>query len=104
MDLALATLSEQGYEVIPFELSAQEVQKSKDITAALLLNKMIGRLLKTLERNYEQPASCYKMTGTLFSLGSLSKGFLKGVLKMTGNHRIANSLGAFKTLSEEEMD
>lgn len=52
--------------MVPFDLTEDEMQDARSITAGLLLNNFIGPLLKTLERNYEEPLECYKLTGLLF--------------------------------------
>lgn len=65
--LALNALEEQGYTLVPFELTPEETKLSRNIMVGLLVNKLIGPMFQTLDRNYEEPMDCYKISGRVFT-------------------------------------
>lgn len=89
---------------MPFDMTPEEIQKARDIQAGLLVNKLIGPMLDTLERNYEEPLDSYKLSGKLIKMSGLMRWSIKTLLRATGNRRVANVLTYFRPLKEKEID
>lgn len=102
--IALDVLRDQGYTLVPFDLTKEETKLARNIMAGLLVNKMIGPLIETLERNYEEPLDCYKISGMLFRTNFIVRESLKLLLRLTGNQRVVEGIEYVKPLSEKQID
>eukprot|EP00347_Sterkiella_histriomuscorum_P018941 403343571 len=103
-NISKKALEDDGYELVPFEITPEETKTARNIMAGLLVNKMIGPLFDTLERNYEEPLDCYKISGKVLKASSFTRGALKYLLRITGNQRVVDGIQNVRPMSESELD
>jgi hypothetical protein len=87
MQIAKKALEDQGYEVVPFNFTIEEVVEIKNIYIGLLSNVYAGPLLRESYRNFERPKSMYFLTNIYYNANFLTRALLKTVLYLLGNKR-----------------
>lgn len=101
--IAKEALEAKGYELVPFELTKEEILEISDIMFGLISPKSLGPLMVNLHDNYESPLSMYKMANLLYN-NTFMRWLAKLGMKLSGNSRIATSLDSLRPMSNEEYE
>ena len=61
MKIVKDSLIEEGYELVPFVITNEELYKLQSLAIGLIANSCLGPLMQILEDNYEYPLHIYRL-------------------------------------------
>jgi Asp-tRNA(Asn)/Glu-tRNA(Gln) amidotransferase A subunit family amidase len=97
--IAKEALERKGFTMIPIRFADEDIKEARDIFIGLVVNYMLGPMIKQLDDNYESPLQCYKLTIMFWNTNFVVRNILLGLLRLTGNSRIADNAKNLKPLS-----
>lgn len=101
---AVAALKTRGFNLIPIKFELEDINEAREIFIGLILNHILGPLIKTLEANYESPLGCYKMSVMLFKANFVTRSLIFTLLRLSGNGRIYDAVRNIRPMSRPELD
>ena len=97
-------LEARGFNLVPIKFALEDIKETREIFIGLILNHVLGPLIKTLEDNYESPLGCYKMSVMLYRANFLTRNLIFSLLRLTGNSRIYEAVRNIRPMSHAELD
>ena len=88
INLAREALTKQGYEVVEFQLSKQEIDEYAEVLTTLIINYVVIPTLREADKNYEEVVPQYKAMKLMLQWGPLFRWVVKLFLKVSGNQRV----------------
>eukprot|EP00347_Sterkiella_histriomuscorum_P000336 403376262 len=87
--MAKDALEKQGYELVPFTLSKEEILTFRRIMITLVANHTLGPIARIILNSNEELATVYRQSAAFFFLPNCLKHLALLLLKVTGNKRQA---------------
>ena len=89
---AKEALEAKGYELVPFEITTEEMDIARDTFLGLIGNYFMGPLAERMNEVAEYPMESYNLTLFFFKTNFLIRELFKLGLNISGNSRVAKSL------------
>ena len=97
-------MENQGYELVPFTLTNEDITQFRNITIGLLGNYTLSKAVKVMEAHGESPIDVYKLSVFSYFANPLLRSFIRLLLKLAGNGRIVHCSTHGRPLSQEKLD
>ncbi|CDW85826.1 amidase family protein [Stylonychia lemnae] len=104
LQIAKDALEKQGFELVPFNQTLEEVQTIKSAFQGIMISSNAGPVLKLLSDQCEDLLKVNVAFYSYYSANPLKKFLLRTLLKLTGNHRFSNAIANCKDFSKDEID
>ncbi|CDW76001.1 amidase family protein [Stylonychia lemnae] len=104
LQLAKDALESQGFELVPFNLTLEEVRTLKQTLSGIMITSNAGPICQLVTESGENLQKVNLGFFAYYKANSIKQFLIRTLLNLTGNHRIATSLAGFKNLSKEELD
>ena len=101
--IAISALTKEGYEVIPFPISREEIAEIKDIYLGLISNNPLKEFCEVIDLYHEESMPLYSTLFLIFRAGPLTRLLLHLLLRLSGNKRLSEGVKTLKNLSMEEQ-
>lgn len=98
MTIAKEKLIKEGFEIVEFKLTSEEIYDIRRIYLGLVLNYFMGPSLDNLNENYEEMIPSYRFVNSYFENSWFFRNYTNFKLKMTGQNRSLKRLQDIKVL------
>jgi hypothetical protein len=102
--IAKEALESQGYELVPFNISEQEILEYREIIVGILANGTMVPLADYIISKGEDLIPSYQRGMNYFRSSYLFKALLLFLLGISGNRRIQQFLKHFRPLNKLELE
>lgn len=102
-NIAKSALEQQGFQLVEIKLPTEDIIEARDVFIGLVVNYMLGPLINQLEKNYEEPLPCYKLSVMFYKTNFIFRNLLLSLLRLTGNQRIYDSAKHIRPFSQDYL-
>ena len=102
--LAKEALERQGFELVPFKFSEEEVMTFKRISFTLFANFVLGPLSRKVVQSGEKLQPVYALAANMLNFPTLVHSLAKNIMILLGNKRKAALVENCKYRSKEYLD
>lgn len=102
--MAKEALEKQGYELVPFEFTVEEIMEIKKLYLAFICSVFVPSLLAVINRTQEKLIKEFNFLFFLYQSSNLTRKLLASLLRASGNQRAEAAVNNIKLYTAEEIE